>query len=648
MMAAEAEPLDRMLQDAMDAYRDGDFNKAEVQCRQILEQDPNHIGTMQVLAAVAGQFGVPQRGIELVNKIIQLQPAHADAHIQLAKLLRQEGKDEEAIAALKTAMEFAPKSAAAYNDLGLIYRDTNRAAEATECFDRAAELDPKMAIAHYNKGLVLEAQGRRAEAIAAFKNVISADPKFAEAYAKLGNLMLQSNEHSAAFDMFRNAVQAKPGSAIAWMCQARILAEEGKTAAAEEAVRNAIEIQPQNSDAHILLGSILMELGRFEDAAVAADLGIALSRQQLSGYHQLVSARKMKERDRPLIAQIEWMLDEGGLPEDGRIDVGFALGKAYDDYGEYEKAIAHFDAANGLKHKQTSPDTAVYANFGARVDWQISNFNAEFFARNADLGSEWDAPVLIIGMPRSGTTLVEQILSSHPEIGAGGELPFWRDHLANFRMDRSRRVDLAWSEKTAEEYKELLTELCPGKRRVTDKMPQNFNFVALVHAVFPRARFIHCVRHPVDTCLSIYFQNFSRHVDFAYDRADLVAFYRQYQRLMAHWRSVLPPSSLFEIQYEELVADPEPLTRKLIDFCGLEWDDSCLRHDRNMRPVRTASLWQARQPMYRTSVARWRNYRPWLGELEQFLSDEERTAAPVPTQETDGQPAEVNGSDGAG
>jgi tetratricopeptide (TPR) repeat protein len=646
MMVAEADSVNALLQNAMAAYRNGEFNKAEVQCRQILEQNPEHIATMQVLAAVAGQFGVPQRGILLVNKILELEPGHADAYIQLAKLLRQDGKDEEAIAALKSAIELAPESAAAYNDIGLIYRDAHKTAEAMECFERAAELDPKMAIAHFNKALVCEAQGQRSEAIAAFKKAIEADPKFAEAYAKLGSLMLQGNDHGGAFDMFRKAVDAKPESAIAWMCEARILAEEGKTAAAEEAASKAIEIQPYNSDAHILLSSILMELGRFDEAATAADLAIALNRQQLFGYHQLVSARKMRQYDRPLIAQIEWMLEEGGLSEDGRIDVGFALGKAYDDYGEYEKAIGHFDAANSLKHKQTSTNSAAFANFGVRVDLQIQNFNADFFSRNADIGSNWDAPVLIIGMPRSGTTLVEQILSSHPEIGAGGELPFWRDHMASFRMDRSRRVDPEWSQATSRDYQELLTELCPGKGRITDKMPQNFNFVALVRAVFPRARFVHCMRHPVDTCLSIYFQNFSRHVDFAYDRGDLVAFYRQYQRLMAHWRTVLPADSLFEVQYEELVADPEPLTRKLIEFCGLEWDDSCLRHDRNTRPVRTASLWQARQPMYRTSVARWRNYRPWLGELEAFLSDDERETSPSPVEKIRGKLAKCSGSDG--
>ena len=276
-----------------------------------------------------------------------------------------------------------------------------------------------MAIAQFNKGLVLEAQGLRSEAIVAFRNVVTVDTNFAEAYAKLGNLLLQNNDHAAAFDMFRRAVEAKPQSAIGWMCRAKILAEEGKAAAAEETVRKSIELQPQNSDAHAWLGSILMELGRFEDAAAASDLAIALDRRQLAGYHQLVNARKLGERDRPLVAQMEWMLKEGNLPEHGMIDLAFALGKAHDDYGEYEKAIAHFDTANRLKHRQTSSDNAGYERLAARVDWQIANFDEGFFSRNAPLGSDWDVPILVLGMPRSGTTLVEQILSSHPEVGPG-------------------------------------------------------------------------------------------------------------------------------------------------------------------------------------------------------------------------------------
>jgi hypothetical protein len=254
---------------------------------------------------------------------------------------------------------------------------------------------------------------------------------------------------------------------------------------------------------------------------------------------------------------------------------------------------------------------------------------------------------MVLGMPRSGTTLVEQILSSHPDIGAGGELAFWRDHVSSFRMDRQRRVDPAWVKSTVRDSRELLSGLCPGAARVTDKMPQNFTFIALIHVVFPRARIIHCMRNPVDTCLSIYFQNFSRNLEFAYHRGDLVAFYRQYQRLMAHWRTVLPSDCFLEVQYEQLVADREPLTRKMIEFCGLEWEDACLHHERNTRPVRTASLWQARQPVYGTSVARWHNYRSWLGELEELLSEAERDDAPAVSREIHHDLAVSIGSDGS-
>jgi tetratricopeptide (TPR) repeat protein len=622
--AREDRRADLLLQEAMAAYRAGKFAEAEVHCRNILKRDPDHIAGLQVLAAVAGQFGVPRRGIELVHKIINLKPDHIDAHIQLAKLWRQDGKDEQAIAALKKAIEIAPESAAAYNDLGLIYLSQADIGEAAKCFDRAIELKPGMAIAHFNKGLTLERRGLHQEAMAAFRQVLAIDPDFAQAEAKLGNLLFADNQMSEAFDCFRRAASAKPDTAVGLMCQARIFLEEGKPAAAEETVRRAIARDPQNSDAHALLGTILMELGRFDDAAVAADLSIALNRLQIPSYHELVNAKKLSERDRPLVRHLEWMLKEYGLEDQARSAILFALGKALDDLGDYENAIRNFDEANRLKHRRFPCNHAAYA---AGIDKQIARFDADFFSRNAAIGTDCELPIFILGMPRSGTTLVEQILSSHPEVAAGGELAFWREHAQRFRWNPAGNIDPAWVGETAREYEALLAGFSPTARRVTDKMPHNFNFIAPIHSAFPRARIIHCRRHPVDTCLSIYFQNFARAMDFAYDRGDLLSHYRQYLRLMAHWRSVLPSDCFLEVQYEELVAHPEPLTRTMIEFCGLDWDDACLHHERNEHPVRTASLWQARQPVYRTSVARWRNYEPWLGPLQELLSDADRASA---------------------
>jgi hypothetical protein len=192
-------------------------------------------------------------------------------------------------------------------------------------------------------------------------------------------------------------------------------------------------------------------------------------------------------------------------------------------------------------------------------------------------------------------------------------LTFWPDRALDFGVDRHGRIDPVWMRETQAAYQARLGQISTTARRITDKLPQNFQNVGLLHTAFPKARVIHCRRNPTDTCLSIYFTNFSNRIDFSFDRELIVAYYQQYSRLMEHWRKVLPSSCLLEIKYEELVAAPEPVIRRMIDFCGLEWDDACLRPEQNQRVVKTASLWQARQPIYETSVSRWRRYEPWLG-----------------------------------
>jgi tetratricopeptide (TPR) repeat protein len=610
-----------VLREAVAAYRAGRLDAVEASCNQILELQPNHIASLQLLAAALGQRGKQGRGIELLEKAILLCPNSVDNQVQLAKLLRLDNRDTEAIAALNKAIEIDPRSAGAYNDLGLIYLATVDLAKALGCFDRAVEINPDLAIANFNRGLALEVRGDHTAAVAAFRRVLASDSSFAEAHAKLGNLLLINGDRMEGIECLRRAIAAKPDSVLAFIMQAKILMEENKAVAAEQHARRAIELDPRSSDAHCLLGTILMELGRFLEAAASFDLALALNRGQIAAYCKLVEVKKLTEADRPLIAQIEWALKNHRLPDVAQADLYFALGKGYDDLGEYANAIQHFDQANRLKHRYTSFN-------GQRqelvVDRVTARFTAEFFSRNAALGSNRDVPILILGMPRSGTTLVEQILSSHPEIAAGGELTFWGDRAASFRAHANGAIDPAWVSQTADDYRALLSRISPTARRVTDKRPHNFHFLGLIHAVFPGARIIHCRRHPVDTCLSIYFQNFGRRMDFAYDRADILVAYRQYLRLMDHWRSIMPTNCLFEIQYEELVADREATTRKMIEFCGLDWNDACLHSERNQRAVHTASVWQARQPVYQTSVARWRRYEPWLGALRELLPDAER------------------------
>jgi hypothetical protein len=224
-------------------------------------------------------------------------------------------------------------------------------------------------------------------------------------------------------------------------------------------------------------------------------------------------------------------------------------------------------------------------------------------------------------MPRSGSTLTEQVLSSHPAVAGAGELQFWGARYQHLRDIWSLTSSAEATKRLADDYLARLRPFGPKAVRVTDKTLSNFMLLGVIHRVFPNATLIHCRRQPIDTALSIFTTNFETNLDFASDRGDLVFFFRQYQRLMAHWREVLSPDRLFEVDYEALVAAPESQTRRLIAACGLEWNDACLEPHRNTRRINTASVWQARQPIYHTSVERWRRYEPWLGELRDLAPE---------------------------
>jgi len=343
---------------------------------------------------------------------------------------------------------------------------------------------------------------------------------------------------------------------------------------------------------------------------------VALDPDRANSWFDLVHTKRITEAERGWIDRMRRALRARHRTDNERSILHFALGKALDDLGEYDAAIRHFEEGNRIEHRVSPFNRAAFA---AAVDIIINTFTPEFFARHVGLSVDSDLPLLIVGMPRSGTTLVEQIISAHPAVSGGGELPFWtRNAQALFHVWAGPH-EPGQVRSLAQEYLTLLRNLAPHAARVTDKTPFNFFWLGLIQLVLTRPRIIHCRRHPVDTCLSIYFTRFAELHEFAYDRGDLVFHYRQYERLMAHWRAVLPSERLFEIQYEALVTDREAITRQLVEFCGLEWNTACLSPELNKRTISSASFWQARQPVYTSSLARWRHYEPWLGELRQLI-----------------------------
>jgi hypothetical protein len=300
-----------------------------------------------------------------------------------------------------------------------------------------------------------------------------------------------------------------------------------------------------------------------------------------------------------------------------RIMLELAVGKAYDDLNQPEQAMAHLMAANRLKGRIRPLDRDLIRR---RVDWQIRTFTPDRVARSGGYaGSPDRTPILVLGMPRSGTTLVESVLASHSQVGAGEELPFWnrrgRDLVAAGALPSGKELDAI-----AQAYLGVLRGISDAPR-VTDKKPDNFFWAGLIHLVFPEARIVHCRRYPLDTCVSILGNFFAPRPDFSTEPGDLVYYWREYRRLMAHWRAVLPDDRYLELDYEALVAEPEPTIRRLLEFCGLEWEESCLHPERSTRTVSTASLWQVRRPISTGSIGRWRRYEPWLEELRALAAE---------------------------
>ena len=502
---------------------------------------------------------------------------------QAALVKWDSGRWADAIPIMMKIARLDPNSPQAHHDLGVMYACCGRLAEAAESLQTAVQLRPSFESALSYLAKVLELQGRQEEALVACRKLegIAADPLARKHYA------------------------------------AKVLVKEGKFEDAEREFRQLLALDPGRPDVLLAMGQLLTDRGEFQEAErclTAALEGAPAAFQHLAGI------KRMTELDRPLIDRMRAVVGRPDLIVSDRVAVHFGLGKAFDDLGDCSEAMRHYRQGNDLRAVSARLDRGALVRY---YDDLIAGFSNEGLAnavrslgRAARRGD--NLPVFIVGMPRSGTTLTEQILSSHPAVAAGGELGFWTNSVAQWGANSLEADKISTA---AEDYLALLRTIGPSAARVTDKSPWNFQLLWVLRVAFPGARIIHCRRNPLDTCLSIYFTNFARQ-DFAWDLGDLAFQYRQYERLMDHWRFGLPRDRFTEVQYEMLVADREAETRRLIAFVGLDWDDACLAPERNPRVVGNASSWQARQPVYKTSVERWRRYEPWLGELRVLLPTE--------------------------
>jgi len=546
--------------------------------------------------------------------------------LALATTFLRAGRPADAIAPLRDAALLQPSNPMIQHDLGLACLEAGRLADAIAALQLAVAGNPRYTDAHFRLGIALEKMGNIAGAIAAYERATELLPSLTEAWFRTGALAYTLGYRDRAIGCFRRAATTGDRNSFSRLGNARALLTEDRHREAEQVLRETLVADPRNAMAYDLLGNLLTEFGRFDEARACFERAIAIAPMLAGSYYELVRCRTITSGDHGLLQAMQAALATPGLEAVQRLRVHLAIGKAAEDVGDYALAMQHCDAADAVRRGRVRFDSAA---FSSEIDRLIAHFTPELIAQAPELGTSDATPVLILGMPRSGTTLVEQIVSMHPEVGAGGELQFWNQRGAEWHrafLDENAAAGNATNftvseflAKAAADYLGLLRAIAPAKARVTDKMPFNFLWAGLIQVAFPRALIIHCRRSAVDTALSIHQTHFRPGLAFPTGGAELVAYFRDYQRLMDHWRSVLPADRFLEVDYEDLTRAPEPVIRRIIAACGLAWNDACLRPESNPRAVNTPSKWQARQPIYRTSVARWRHYEPWLGPLRALV-----------------------------
>ena len=611
-----------MMKEALALHQAGRTAEAEALYRRVLDDRPDNGDALHLLGLLAGQAGDFETSAGLIEQAIAARPDEPQYHANLGTTFAQLRRWQPAEAAYRQALSLKPDFVDALYRLGAILQRQGRAGEAAGQYRRALETDPQYLPAYNNLGVVLLDLGQAEAAIDTYRKALAIKPDLPDVLVNLGNALRDQGELDEAIDCYRRALDITGHSAQTHYNLGVALKEQGDVEGAIAGYRRALEIKPKYAKAHNNLGMALQATGRFEDAAASYRAALEIRPGYAMACKNLVSLGRVEPGD-PLTGRIEALLEGDQLSDGDSSLLHFALGKCFDDTGDYDRAFRHFQAANDLHatSRPFDPD-----GFMAITDRLIETFGQTFFEDKAGFGSESERPVFIVGMPRSGSTLLEQILASHGQVHGAGELLNFNRMAADLpallgsglpypdcaaAIDRERAHDLTQG------YLDRLARIGGDATRVTDKMPRNFRHLGLIALLLPRARVIHCRREPMDVCLSCYSQDFLAQ-PFSHDLGHIGLYYREYERLMAHWRAVLPLPVL-EVGYEELVSDPEGVSRGMIEFCGLDWDPACLDFHRTQRPILTASHWQARQPLYDSAIGRWKNYEAHLAPLKAAL-----------------------------
>lgn len=632
-----------LLRTAIAHHEAGELQQAVTLYKQIISAHPNYADVLHLMGVAALQVGeshdaikyiglaiqnnpsIPDyyynRGLALIavgnlaeatlhfQKAVELEPNHAEAHNNLGNALKEQGQLKEAEHYYRKAIDVCPDHTAAYNNLGATLSELGRTEEAVACYRKAIQIEPVDPETYYNLANVLRAAKRYSEAKTAYHTALKLDPRFVDAYINLGLTFRESGEPAAAVDAYKAALELEPHAAELHNNLGAALYEHGQTRGAEAAFREALRLRPDYADAYRNLGLLLFDRGRANEAASAYRQSLQFQPDSAQTLYRLTLCKTYDSLDHEDAVTITKLLGMPNLQDEDAMFLHFALGKLCDDSSAYDEAFDHYEKANSIKRRKSIWDMR---NSGYSIDRIIQTFEPSLLKKGALFGSFSETPIFIVGLPRSGKSLVEGIIACHSSADGIGELSNM-PHLAASLCRRiegsdpypecAKNIDKDVARSLAEEYLSQAThDVTKDVLRIADSTPSNFYYLGLIALLFPRARIIHCVRDKMDTCLFMFFKHFAmEEFAYTYDLTELGTYYLEYERLAMYWREVLP-LDMYEINYEELVSNGESEAKRLINFLGLPWEDQCL-----------LSL----KTVHSNEVRHWRNYEKYLEPLKQ-------------------------------
>jgi len=555
--------------------------------------------------------------------ILADQPDHPDTLYLSGTVYLQQGDFETARERLTAAVTANPGLAEAHCNLGIVLRELGDPQSGLESCQRALAITPDYGDALNNKGLALKELERYQEAEAAYRKALELKPDNPETIANLGSLLRLENKLDESELVFKHGLETCPANHLLYHNYGVLLDHIGDTSGALKAFRQAVAIKPNYVTALTSLGMNLEQSGEIDEAAVCFRRALTIEPGNVQA-RKFLTALEGENVSQTDILQMEDLISSATVSHKERVHLSYALGRAHEKTEDYNRAFEYFKKGAELKRSSTSYNIHEDELLIERI---IKTMTADLLRGKSGAGNMSDLPIFILGMPRSGTTLVEQILASHSQVFGADELSEMALAINTTREEYDLQevypeivgdMSAEMLSRSGEAYVDALQKIAPGSPRVTDKMPSNFIYIGLIHLILPNAKIIHCRRNPIDTCLGCYKVEFIEKLDYTYDLESLGRYYRAYDRLMTHWHDLLP-GKIYDLSYEALVANQEDQTRKLLEFCNLPWEDNCLSFQDTKRTVRTASSSQVRKPIYKSALGRWKKYASHLGPLLQAL-----------------------------